>query len=69
MTAKRRRLEFDLRWLRAWFDLTAGEKKFVAGILAIALIGLVARYFHLKNLRPEPYQPEGIRQAAQGVTP
>ncbi|MFH0953364.1 MAG: hypothetical protein V1873_03445 [Verrucomicrobiota bacterium] len=69
MTAQRRKLEIDLRWLRAWFDLTADERKFVAGILVIAVIGLAARYFHLKNQKAEPYQPEGVRQAEYGGRP
>lgn len=55
----------DLRWLRSWFDLAPDERTFVAGILAIALVGLVARYVHLKNQKPEPIAPEGVEQAGR----
>jgi hypothetical protein len=55
----------DLGWLRSWFDLAPDERKFVAGILAIAVVGLVARYVHLKNQKPEPVSPEGVEQAAR----
>jgi len=55
----------DLSWLRAWFDLAPDERKFVAGILAIALIGLLARYVHLKNQKPEPIVPEGVEQTGR----
>ncbi len=36
-----------------WFHLTEKERWYVAGILLIALIGLSARYVHLKSLEPE----------------
>ena len=55
----------DLSWVRSWFDLAPDERKFVAGILAIALVGLVARYVHLKNQKPEPTAPEGVEQAGR----
>ncbi len=28
--------------------------------LAIAIVGIAARYWHLKQEKPEPYQPEGV---------
>ena len=61
--------KIDLRWLRAWFDLAPDERKFMAGILAIALVGLWARYVHLKNQKPEAIAPEGVEQAgsAEGL--
>lgn len=37
--------------------MTREEKLLVAGILAIAVVGLVARYVYLANLKPEPYIP------------
>ena len=55
----------DLSWLRSWFDLAPDERKFMAGILAIALVGLVARYVHLKNQKPEPVAPQGVEQAGR----
>jgi hypothetical protein len=59
----RKKSGVDLSWLRAWFDLAPDERKFVAGILAIALVGLLARYVHLKNQKSEPIAPEGVEQA------
>jgi hypothetical protein len=61
----REKSRVDLSWLRSWFDLAPDERKFVAGILAIALVGLVARYVHLKNQKPEPAVPEGMAQAGR----
>lgn len=55
----------DLCWLRSWFDLAPDERKIIAGILAIALVGLVARYVYLKNQKPEPMAPEGAEQAGR----
>ena len=26
----------------------------------VALVGIAARYWHLKQEKPEPYQPEGV---------
>jgi hypothetical protein len=69
MPKKRQRLEIDWEWLKAWFDLAPGERGFLAGVLAIALVGLVARYLHLRHETPQPYSPAGIEQAANGVTP
>jgi hypothetical protein len=66
MPKRRKRLEIDLQWLKAWFDLAPGERGALAGILAIALVGLVARYLHLKREAPEPYQPAGVEQAEGG---
>jgi hypothetical protein len=47
-------------WLknsRLWFALTREERLFLGGILLIVLVGLTARYVHLKNQKPEPYEP------------
>ncbi|HPF98668.1 MAG TPA: hypothetical protein PLE77_01270 [Kiritimatiellia bacterium] len=66
MKAKKH-LEFDWSWLRSWFMLTADERKVLAGIVAIVLVGLIARHLHLRNERPEPYQPAGLeRDIARG---
>ena len=65
MKSVRKKSKVDLSWLRSWFDLAPDERKFVAGILAIALVGLVARYVHLKNQKPEPVVPEGVEQAGR----
>ena len=64
MKSARNKSKVDLSWLRSWFDLAPDERKFIAGILAIALVGLVARYVHMKNQKPEPVAPEGVEQAA-----
>ena len=52
--------KWDARWVRAWFTMTPDERLFVAGILAIALVGLSARYWHLKHQQAEPYEPPEI---------
>ena len=40
--------------------MTPDERLVVAGILAIALVGLTARYWHLKHLTAERYEPPEI---------
>lgn len=45
---------------KLWFNLTEQEQWFISGIVAIALIGLTARYFYLKSLEPEAF---GIKEA------
>ena len=49
-----------LRQLSYLFTLTHEERLFLAGVLAIAVVGIAARYWHLKQEKPEPYQPEGV---------
>ena len=49
-----------LRQLSYLFTLTREEQIFLAGVLAIALVGMAARYWHLKQEKPEPYQPDGM---------
>ncbi len=39
---------------KLWFYLTKEERRLVLGILVLALIGLAARYMHLRNQRPDP---------------
>jgi hypothetical protein len=53
-----KKTEMDLRWLKAWFDLAPDERKLAVGILAIALVGLLARYVYLKHQTPEPIEPD-----------
>ena len=59
----KRNRQVDLSWLRSWFSLAPDERKIIAGILAIALLGLVARYVHLRSQHPDPIQPAGVEQA------
>ena len=49
-----------LRQLSYLFTLTREEQVFLAGVLAIALVGIAARYWHLRHEKPEAYQPEGV---------
>lgn len=49
-------------FIRLWFGLTANERMYVAVVLLIALIGLVARYSHLKRERAEPFDPAELEQ-------
>ena len=53
---------------RAWFSLTRQEQLLLSAVLAIILVGVTARYFHLKNEKPEPYDPEGIGLVTDGDT-
>lgn len=48
----RKRLEMDWAWLRACVDFTPQEKILLAGVLAVALIGLTARWWILVRSRP-----------------
>jgi hypothetical protein len=52
--------------LRAWFALTVAERWFIGGILAIALVGITARYVHLKREHAAPYETEGLSSAEYG---
>ncbi len=65
MIRKRQKLELDLEWLRNWFVLTTGEKQVIALVVAIAIVGLVARYLHLRSERADAYEPHGLEQVAQ----
>lgn len=47
-----------------WFSLTREERLLVLGIVAIALIGTVARSWHLKHRMAQPYRPPGLEQEA-----
>lgn len=38
----------------SWFGLTREERWLVAGILALAVLGLCARYVHRRQQTPEP---------------
>ena len=46
-----------LKPLRACFDLTLAERRFVLGVLLLFCIGLGARWIHLHSARPAPYTP------------
>lgn len=63
---KRQKLELDLAWLRNWFVLTADEKRVIALIVAIAIVGVIARYLHLRGERADAYEPQGLGLVAQG---
>jgi hypothetical protein len=60
MIPKKKKLELDLDWLKSWFDFAPEERLLLAGILAIALIGLTARYMYLTRQQPEICQPSGL---------
>ncbi|MBN1674817.1 MAG: hypothetical protein JXR37_27475 [Kiritimatiellae bacterium] len=44
----------------AWFYLTERERWALFVVLALALLGVVARYWHLRRSESEPYQPAGL---------
>jgi hypothetical protein len=43
-----------------WFELTERERLLLLAVLAVLLLGLVARYIHLRRLGPVPYTPAGL---------
>lgn len=51
-----------VRGVAMWFALTPEEQRFLAAVLALALLGLGARYWHLKHERPDPYAPPEAAQ-------
>jgi hypothetical protein len=58
-------LEELIIWLRGRFTLTGEEKVWLLLILVICWIGLVSRYFYLKNQKPEPLSPGQIEELLQ----
>jgi len=48
--------------LQASFWLTNQEQKYILVFCIIFLIGLVSRYFYLKNEQAEGYTPAGITE-------
>lgn len=48
--------------LQASFWLTTQEKRYILVICALALLGIAARYFYLKNEKPKVYTPVGIEK-------
>lgn len=48
--------------LRFWLLLTGSERLWLAGILAILLVGVAARWWHLTRERPDPYVPAGMEE-------
>ena len=55
--------------IKTVLDLAPQERKIILGILAIALIGLIARYVHLSRQDIEFYQPTGIEPTDSRGTP
>ena len=51
--------------LQASFWLSEQEKRYILVICAIFLLGLIARYFYLKNEKPGLYTPPGLEQTEQ----
>ena len=51
--------------LRAWFELNSNERRVVCLILALALIGLLARYWHVKAEAGKPFSLEIPGHAAK----
>lgn len=48
--------------LQASFWLTNQEKTYMLVLCAVLLVGLIARYFYLKNEKAEVYTPPGIEK-------
>ena len=43
--------------VKAAFDLTLQERRFLLGILLLFCLGIGARTYHQRNARPGPYTP------------
>ena len=43
--------------LKACFDLTLQERRFLLGLLLLFALGLGARWLHQRNDKPGPYTP------------
>ena len=43
--------------VKACFDLTLAERRFLLGLLLIFCLGLGARWYHQRADRPVPYTP------------
>lgn len=43
--------------LKACFDLTLSERRFLLGLLLLFCLGLGARWLHQRSARPGPYAP------------
>jgi hypothetical protein len=60
MIPKRKRwLDWD--FLRAAFDPTPEERKLIAGVFGLILLGMMARYYQLKKDAPRPAPPAESR--------
>ena len=51
--------------LQASFWLTNQEKTYILVVCAVFLVGLVARYFYLKNEKAEVYTRSGIEEVEE----
>lgn len=51
------------RWLVSTFALTREEKILLGTVLGVAVVGLAARYAHLRGRKPEPYVPANLPAA------
>jgi hypothetical protein len=46
--------------LQASFWLTHQEQRYLLVICALSFLGITARFYYLRNEKPEVYLPEGI---------
>ena len=49
--------------LKACFDLTLSERRFLLGVLLLFALGLGARWMHQRGDRPGPYTPPPEQRA------
>lgn len=54
--------------VRSWFALSTKEISVLACVLAIFVLGLLARYVFLRGEQPETYQPTGVAERPEGAT-
>lgn len=51
-----------LRRVAAWFTLSREERWWVLGLLALFLVGLMARWWHVTHRAPVLYVPPGLEE-------
>jgi hypothetical protein len=49
--------------LQAGFWLTEQEKRYILVICAVFLLGLMARYWYLKQDKPREFSPPGVEKS------
>jgi len=58
-----------LIWLRGRFTLTSEEKFWLLLVLIVIWVGLLGRYFYLRNQTPEPLTPQEVAELMMGEAP
>ena len=51
--------------LSAWFALTPSERRVVQLVLALAIVGLLTRYWHIRTGRDEAVPADALQEAVR----